>query len=139
MDDNRFDSIAASVGAASSRRTALAVMLGGALSAAFVLAPQRAAAQGEGDFCRDDSDCGRGLVCRRSERNRRRRNDRDGRGGRNDHDGRRREKDRDGRRNREERSECRYINGCGRLEDFCEVTEDCCDDLLCNRNRQRCE
>jgi hypothetical protein len=121
MDDKRFDSIAATIGAATSRRSAFVALVGGALAAAGgALAPRSTRAQGEGDSCRDDDDCGRGLFCKRSRRRR----------GRND---------RDGRRNRRDRSECRYIVGCGERHDFCFDTDDCCGNLRCNRSRERCE
>ena len=116
MDDQQFDSVTAAIGAATARRGMFAALLGGALAivGAETLAQDLGVAQGDGDECDDDDDCGRGLFCKRVKK--RKKNGR-----------------------RETTFECRYIDGCGENKDFCFDSDDCCGGLRCNRNRERCE
>jgi hypothetical protein len=114
MDDTRFDAMTETIGTASSRRIVFAALLGGALAAigADALAQERGVeVKGDGETCREDDDCGRGLFCKRIKK-----------------------KDKRGKKS----YECRYIDGCGERNDYCDDTGDCCDRLRCDRDRNRC-
>jgi hypothetical protein len=117
MDDSQFDTMTETIGSASSRRIVFAALLGGALAAAGAdaLAQELGVeVKGDGETCRDDNDCGRGLFCKRIKKNK-------------------------NGRNKKSTHECRYIDGCGEQKDYCDESDDCCGNLRCDRSRNRCE
>jgi hypothetical protein len=117
MDNTQFDAMTETIGTASSRRVVFAALLGGALAAvgADTLAQELGVeVKGDGETCRDDDECGRGLFCKRIKK-----------------------KSKSGR-SKKKSYECRYIDGCGERNDYCDETDDCCSRLRCDRNKNRC-
>ena len=112
METARFDAIARGIARMTTRRGMLTALIGGAFGIAAVNAGaadlSTDAKKGEGARCDEDQDCGRGLICKKSKK--------------------------DGKNRRE----CRYEDGCGQRDDFCEETADCCKKLKCDRQRNRC-
>ena len=118
MDDIRFDLIARAFGSDTTRRGIARLAAGGALAligAGTIAADVGIAAKkGDGARCSDDEDCGKGLFCKRIKKK--------GKSGKSE----------------KTRNECRYEDGCGIRDDYCDESDDCCDNLKCDRNRNRC-
>ena len=116
MDGMRFDFVTRAIGNAASRRGVARVALGGvlALLGAEALAAEVgiAARRGDGARCDNDDDCGRGLFCKKIKNK--------------------------GKKGNKTRRECRYEDGCGQRDDFCDESDDCCSNLKCDRDKKRC-
>ena len=119
MDVHQFDAMTAAIGAAPSRRGVLGALLGGALAAvgADALAQDLGIEGngGDGDKCKQDNDCGKGLYCKKIKK-----------------------KKKKGKR-RKVRYECRYRDGCGRKKDYCDNHDDCCGGYRCDKKKNRCK
>ena len=118
MDQTRFDAMTVTMGTAPSRRGVFGALLGGALAliGADALAADLGAEKkrGDGDKCNSDSDCGKGLYCKKIKK-----------------------KSKNGKR-KKIRYECRYRNGCGGKNDFCDSNGDCCGGFRCDEKKNRC-
>lgn len=118
MDSTRFDLVTRAIASEATRRGVTRAALGGALAlmGAEALAADVGveAKKGDGARCSDDDDCGRGLFCKRIKK-----------------------KGKNGKRDKT-RNECRYEDGCGLRDDYCDESDDCCDNLKCDRDRNRC-
>ena len=115
MDSRQFDTISVAIGAAPSRRAMMGTLLGGALAAAgaaALAAELGTEGSGDGDKCRNDNDCGKGLYCKKI-------------------------KKKSGKRTKT-RYECRYRDGCGKKKDYCDDNGDCCGGYRCNQKKNRC-
>ncbi|MCC7025109.1 MAG: helix-turn-helix transcriptional regulator [Thermomicrobiales bacterium] len=120
MDDQRFDAITEAIGAAPSRRAMFRALAGGALAmvGADALAEELGIEKkgGDGDKCKKDNDCGKGLYCKKIKKKRKH-----------------------GKHKKKKiRYECRYRNGCGKKKDYCDSNDDCCSGLRCNKNKSKC-
>ena len=119
MDFQQFDAMTAAIAAAPSRRGVMGALLGGALAAvgADALAQDLGieGKGGDGDKCKQDNDCGKGLYCKKIKK-----------------------KKKKGRR-RKVRYECRYRDGCGRKKDYCDDHDDCCGGYRCDKKKNRCQ
>ena len=116
VDANRFDRLARTIGAQTSRRTMVKTATGGTLAILGLGSVARAAlgqdvsaeAQGfEGDSCDNSDDCKKGLVCRtRSSGNKR----------------------------------CEYKKNCGgKKNDACKNTGDCCKNKNLRCQNRKCK
>ena len=117
MDESQVDTMTETIGSASSRRLVFAALLGSALAAVGHDASAQelgVEVNGDGETCNDDNDCGRGLFCKRIKK-----------------------KNKNGKKKKSV-DECRYIDGCGEEKDYCDESDDCCGNLRCDRNRNRC-
>ena len=129
MDDTRFDALARSVGAVTTRRTALhgaAASVLGAIGLAAVLDDadaqnrrrRRRDRRGSGyrncgeqyAGCNSGGDCCAGLVCQEL---------------------------RNPSAEQNFRGTCAYRRGCGKKNDFCEKNRDCCRKFRCRGRRCR--
>lgn len=67
MDEQRFDAMTEAIGAAPSHRAMFRALAGGALAivGADALAEELGSEKtgGDGDKCKNDNDCGKGLYC----------------------------------------------------------------------------
>lgn len=119
MDIHQFDAMTTAIGTAGSRRGIFGALLGGALAAvgAEALAAELGIEGdgGDGDKCHNDSDCGKGLYCKKIKK-----------------------KKKGKHKKKKTRYECRYKDGCGRKKDYCDDNGDCCSGYRCNNKKNRC-
>ncbi|MFN8594041.1 MAG: hypothetical protein U0031_21515 [Thermomicrobiales bacterium] len=109
MDGEQFDDLSRSVGEETSRRGMIRAAAGGALGllGIGVVAEEALAKKGyDGDKCKKNKDCLKGLKCKGDKNN-----------------------------NKNKKGRCRYKDGCGKKDDACKKNDDCCGSRKC-RNRK---
>lgn len=113
MDGDRFDSLSRSVGEETSRRGMLKAAAGGALGLLGLGAVSDGVWAGkgfDGNKCKKNKNCGKGLECRGAKKK---------------------------KNGKDKKGKCRYTDGCGDKGDLCKNNSDCCGSRKCRNNSCR--